>query len=407
VYALDVNIDFDQSISMLLTARETADRLGVKLDTLYAYVSRGRLRSVMVPGARERRYRSEDVEALLGTRSGARSSHSSDPEALMSAVGSSICLIEGGRFYYRGQDAVRLSDRATLEDAARLLWLDEAFSEPTDAGRPGRSGNAASISGLIERCQIRLAALADEDLAALDLARSQVIRTGWRILRELANCVAPTLPSPGPIHRRLAGTWRLGEAGADLIRRCLVLLADHELNPSTFVARCVASTGATPYAVVTAALSALSGDRHGGETARAEGFLRELLEGDDPMAVMAGRLTRGERLPGFGQPLYPEGDPRATAILTVLAQTAPEVHTLAEKAAETGQRLIGRRPNVDFALAAAAIGLELPRSAALGLFVIARTVGWIAHAIEQYESGILIRPRARYLGPRPSEEAPD
>jgi len=125
------------------------------------------------------------------------------------------------------------------------------------------------------------------------------------------------------------------------------------------------------------------------------------------MAVMAGRLARGERLPGFGQPLYPEGDPRATAILTVLAQTAPEVHTLAEKAAETGQRLIGRRPNVDFALAAAAIGLELPRSAALGLFVIARTVGWIAHAIEQYESGILIRPRARYLGPRPSEEAPD
>ena len=256
---------------------------------------------------------------------------------------------------------------------------------------------------MIERCQTRLAALADEDLAALDLTRSQVIRTGWRILRELTGCVAPTLPAPEPIHRRLAAAWRLDEAGADLIRRCLVLLADHELNASTFVARCVASTGATPYAVATAALSALSGDRHGGETARAEGLLRELLEGDDPMAVMAGRLARGERLPGFGQPLYPEGDPRATAILAVLAQAAPEVHALAEKAAETGQRLIGRRPNVDFALAAAAIGLGLPRSAGLGLFVIGRTVGWIAHAIEQYESGILIRPRARYLGPRPNE----
>ena len=291
----------------------------------------------------------------------------------------------------------------TLEDVARLLWLDEASSEPADPGRPGRSGDAASISGLIERCQARLIALADEDLAALDLTRSQVIRTGWRILRELTGCVAPTLPGPEPIHRRLAAAWRLDEAGADLIRRCLVLLADHELNASTFVARCVASTGATPYAVATAALSALSGDRHGGETARAEGLLRELLEGDDPMAVMAGRLARGERLPGFGQPLYPEGDPRATAILAVLAQTAPEVHALAEKAAETGQRLIGRRPNVDFALAAAAIGLGLPRSAGLGLFVIGRTVGWIAHAIEQYESGILIRPRARYLGPRPNE----
>ena len=106
---------------MLLTARQTADRLGVKLDTLYAYVSRGRLRSVMVPGSRERRYRSEDVEALLDIRSGTRQAPSTDPEAVMPAIGSSICLIENGRFYYRGQDAVRLSEGATLEEIARLL----------------------------------------------------------------------------------------------------------------------------------------------------------------------------------------------------------------------------------------------------------------------------------------------
>ena len=122
------------------------------------------------------------------------------------------------------------------------------------------------------------------------------------------------------------------------------------------------------------------------------------------MAIMAGRLARGERLPGFGQPLYLDGDPRAVAILSALAHVAPEAHALAEKTAETGLRLIGRHPNVDFALAAAAIGLELPRSGALGMFIIGRTVGWIAHAIEQYESGILIRPRARYLGPRPEQE---
>ena len=388
---------------MFLTARETADRLGIKLDTLYAYVSRGRLRSVMVPGTRERRYRSEEVEALLDTRPGVRTPPNPDPEALMSPIGSSICLIENGRFYYRGQDAVRLADRATLEDIARLLWLEEAGSEVADRNGSGRSGNTLSISGLIELCQIRLVELGDADLSALDLTRARVARTGWRILRELANCVVPTLPSPDPIHLRLGGAWRLGEAGIDLIRRCLVLLADHEFNASTFVARCVASTGATPYAVVAAALSALSGDRHGGETARAEGLLRELLEGDDPMAVMTGRLARGERLPGFGQPLYPEGDPRAVAILAALAQTAPEVHALAVAAGEIGLRLVGRRPNVDFALAATGLGLGLPRSAALGLFVVGRTVGWIAHAIEQYESGILIRPRARYLGPRPDE----
>ena len=123
----------------LLTARQAADRLGIKLDTLYAYVSRGRLRSVMVPGTRERRYRAEDVEALLDARSGTRPLHSADPEALMPVIGSSICLIENGRFYYRGQDAVRLSEAATLEDIMRLLCLGEAGSELAGAGGPIRS----------------------------------------------------------------------------------------------------------------------------------------------------------------------------------------------------------------------------------------------------------------------------
>jgi len=396
---------------MLLTARQTADRLGIKLDTLYAYVSRGRLRSVMVPGTRERRYRSEDVEALLDARSGARPPPNSDPEALMPVIGSSICLIENGRFYYRGQDAVRLAESATLEEIARLLWLEEASPKLSDASAPTRSRSAEPSSGLIERCQIRLAALGDEDFSALDLARPRVIHTGRRILRELAACVAhasplPASPLPAPIHRQLAAAWKLREEGADLLRRCLVLIADHELNPSTFVARCVASTGATPYAVVLAALSALSGSRHGGETARVEGLFRELVEAQDPIAVMTPRLVRGDRLPGFGQLLYPEGDPRAIAILAALARAAPEVHTLAETAAEIGLRLTGRHPNVDFALAAASTGLGLPRNAALGLFIVGRTVGWIAHAIEQYESGILIRPRARYLGPAPEEERP-
>ena len=387
---------------MLLTARQAADKLGVKLDTLYAYVSRGRLRSVTVSGTRERRYRSEDLEALLEGRSNVRPPPSSDPESVMPVIGSSICLIENGRFYYRGEDAVRLSDAATLEHIARLLWLNEAESEPALHMAPA---STATASGLIERCQIQLTSLGDQDLSSLDLTRAGATRTGWRILRALTACIAPSLASPEPIHRRLAAAWKSGELGADLIRRCLVLIADHELNPSTFVARCVASTGATPYPVVAAALSALSGRLHGGETARAEGLLHELAEGSDPMTVMTARLTRGERLPGFGQPLYPDGDPRAGAILAALAGAAPEARELAENAAETGLRLIGRRPNVDFALAAAALGLGLPRDGALAIFVIGRTVGWIAHAIEQYESGVLIRPRARYLGPRP-EEAP-
>lgn len=389
---------------MLLTARQAADRLGIKLDTLYAYVSRGRLRSVMIPGNRQRRYRVEDVEALIDTRAGEKLPRR-DTEALMPVIGSSICLIENGRLYYRGRDAVGLSEVVALEEVAALLWRAETECGPADRNGPDDIAGKIPASGLIERCQIRLAALADRDLPALDLTRGGVIRTGWRILGELAACVGSAEASGEPIHRRLAAAWGTDEAGADILRRCLVLIADHELNASTFVARCVASTGATPYAVVGAALSALSGRRHGGETARAQALFLELARHEDPMAAMAGRLARDERLPGFGQFLYPAGDPRAAALLAALARAVPETYPPIEAAAAAGLRLTGLRPNVDFALAAAATGLQLPQSAGLGLFIIGRTVGWIAHAIEQYESGTLIRPRARYIGPPPNEAA--
>jgi citrate synthase len=390
---------------ILLSARQAAERLGVKLHTLYAYVSRGRLRSVATQGTRERRYRMEDVEALLAMRAGERLERPLDPEALMPLIGSSICLIEDGRLYYRGEDAVRLAETATLEEVAALLWRAETNSLP-DVDRPGPSPPEISASGFIERCQIRLACVADQDLPALDLTRAGVIRTGRGILGELAACIAGAASSLGPIHQQLAAAWGLDDEKADILRRCLVLIADHELNASAFVARCVASTGATPYAVVSAALNALSGRRHGGASARAEALFAEIAHGGDPMAVMAGRLARGEDLPGFGQFLYPDGDPRAAAILGAIARALPEARPLIEAAAGAGTRLTGRRPNVDFALAAAAIGLGLPQNTALALFVIGRTVGWIAHAIEQYESGVLIRPRARYVGPRPEDGGP-
>jgi len=383
----------------LLTARQAADRLGIKLDTLYAYVSRGRLNSVGVPGSRERRYRTDDVEALLALRDGQRPERATEAEALMPVIASSICLIDNGRFYYRGEDVVRLAEVATLEEVATLLWRAEASSGgDVDRGTP--SPPEISASGLIERCQIRLAWMADKDLPALDLTRGGVIRTGRGIIRELAACIALTAPSSEPIHRQLANAWGLDAAKADILRRCLVLIADHELNASTFVARCVASTGATPYAVVSAALGALSGRRHGGASARAEALFTEIARGGDPMAVMAGRLARGEDLPAFGQFLYPNGDPRAAAILDAVVRIVPGTRNLIEAAAAAGTRLTGRHPNVDFALAAVATGLGLPQSSALALFVVGRTAGWIAHAIEQYESGILIRPRARYVGPR-------
>jgi len=423
-----------QSINGLLAARQTAERLGIKRDTLYAYVSRGLLRSVALTGSRERGYRAEEVERL---RAGRGASRAARGEPLIPVIDSSICLIEDGRLYYRGHDAIRLAETATLEDIADLLWDGEhdglpaptptlprrrgreplgaaSTTLPRKRGREARRASGGRVGaeaplGLIERCQMRLAMLAAEDLAALDLTPAGVVRTGRTILYELAACVGDRAARPDLVHRQLAALWRLDDAGADLVRRCLVLLADHELNASTFVARCVASTGATPYAVVSAALSALSGRRHGGASARAEALLHEIARGHgsrggDPLAVMAARLARDEHLPGLGQPLYPDGDPRADALFAATIAAVPAAGPRIEAAVAAAGRLSGQRPNVDFALAAATTALGLAQGAALSIFVVGRTVGWIAHAIEQYQSGVLIRPRARYTGPQPKND---
>jgi citrate synthase len=381
-----------QSSNELLSARDTARRLGIKLDTLYAYVSRGLIHSVAVPGSRERRYAAAEVDRFRLGRGGEWRR-----EAMMPVIASAISLIDDGRFYYRGRDALLLAETATLEEVAALLWGPVPRATPLPSGRTRTDPS----TGLIERCQICLARLSARDAAALDLSRDGVVRTGRAILAALVGCIDERA-ADAPAHRRLAAHWRLDDAGADLLRRILVLLADHELNASTFVARCVASTGATPYAVVAAALAALSGRRHGGASVRAEALFHEIGDRADPLPVMAARLARGDDLPGLGQPLYPNGDPRARAILAAIPLAAPAAAPRIAAAAAAASRLTGEHPNVDFALAAAASALGLPDGAALGLFIVGRTVGWIAHAIEQYASQVLIRPRARYTGRRPA-----
>jgi citrate synthase len=101
---------------------------------------------------------------------------------------------------------------------------------------------------------------------------------------------------------------------------------------------------------------------------------------------MAARLTRGAALPGFGDGRHPAGDPRAAAILAAVAAGRPAAAGLVTAAVDAGIRLTGQRPNLDFALAAAATALRLPAEAALALYVTGRAVGWLAHAIEQYRA---------------------
>ncbi|MDP3525508.1 MAG: citrate synthase, partial [Hoeflea sp.] len=199
-----------------------------------------------------------------------------------------------------------------------------------------------------------------------------------------------------PIHQQLASAWGVEALQAGLIRQALVLCADHELNASSFTARCVASTGASLKASVVAALAALSGVRHGAVTTRIE-RLWDTLDPDDPGRGLSERLKAGEEIPGFGHPLYPNGDIRARALLSAIS---PDFGP-ATRFADAVRQLTGQDPSIDFALVALRRHLGLPEGAAFLLFAIGRSVGWIAHGLEQRATGQLIRPRALYTGERP------
>jgi citrate synthase len=363
------------------------------------------------PDGREHRYYAADIERLKRTkRKGRRTG--APPRAFdlyAPVLDSSLCLIEGGRLYYRGRDAAKLAEHATLEEVADLMWGSDASGAARaelqlPAGLRDWLRELRQQMTPIERSTAILARLAGADVAALDTSLPVTLPVSRRLVSALAAAIGGRMPTRSPIHMQLARAWRLDAGGADLVRRCLVLMADHELNPSTYVARCVASTRATPYAVVLAALCSLSGPFHGGGSIRAEAMLSDFMAAKDLKNRVADRMRLGERLPGFGHPLYPQGDPRALAILDALQRTLPKRQTeVIFRIASEVKDLSGRPANVDFALAATSLLLDLPRGSALGLIVVGRTVGWIGHAIEQYAAGSLIRPRARYIGVLPED----
>ena len=397
-----------------LMAREAAAALGVSLPTLYSYVSRGMLRSEPVAGhPRVKRYLREDVARLVERKEvrsdpakvAARSLHFGAP-----VLDSSLTLIDGGRIYYRGRDALELARQASVEDVAALLWR----GDPKEAGLLfTRSSeelpreikdllDRTSHLGPIERCQLALPLGASIDPAAYDLRPLAVARTGARILSLLVSAVCGAAAS-GPVDVSLQKVWSpRRKTTAPALRAALILCADHELNVSTFTARCIASARATPYEVVIGALAALKGRRHGGHAAEVESLFRETVRARQPREILANRLRQGEGLPGFGHPLYPNGDPRA-AVLLSFANTLGRgaVFELAGSLVEVARSLTGEHPTLDFALVTLAHALGLPTESPLALFSLGRALGWIAHAIEQYADAQLIRPRARYIGPAP------
>lgn len=378
-----------------IAAEDAQARLGVRPQTLYAYVSRGRVQVRPDPkDPRRSLYRAADIAALAERKS--RSRRLSDVAAGAihwgePVLASEITTVAGGRLFYRGRDAIRLAETETLESVARLLRGGHgAALKRTDRPFPPTGPDMRS------RAFAALAARAGVDPPARGRAPLALAVEAATLLDVLTDAIAGEVGG-GAIHNRLALAWGQGPGGpgADLIRRILVLVADHELNASAFAARVAASTGASLAAAALAGIATLSGPRHGGATAAVRTFAAEAAQAG-PAEAIRRRLEDDRALPGFGHPLYPDGDPRAAALLARFSP--PPALAALEQAV---QATAGLPANVDFALMAACEALRLPKDAPFALFSVARCAGWIAHAIEQGQSDALIRPRARYVGPEP------
>ncbi|HXC60351.1 MAG TPA: citrate synthase family protein [Steroidobacteraceae bacterium] len=389
--------------SAWLSAMEATRLLDVSSATLYAYVSRGRVRSEAGSGkTRHRRYSREDVERLRARADERRNPAKVAEHALqwgLPILESSITLIADGRLYYRGRDANELARSSSLAQVAALLWTGTDDIAVLDAAaRPIAAKRLRTDAPFVSQAQAALALAAYGDPLAYDLRPRAVVQTGWRIMQHLTSVAAGTGAHESSIDATLARYWN-ATAAAPLLRAALILCADHELNVSAFTARCVASAGTSPYGVVIAGLAALEGVKHGGTTGRVEALWNSLHRSRDLRGAITERLRRGERIDGFGHPLYPGGDPRAAILLAMLPKSKRAAFAGDVAAAAAG--ILGEAPTIDFALVALAKSLGLPDGSALTLFALGRTLGWIAHALEQYAQDAIIRPRARYVGDKP------
>lgn len=377
-------------MSEWITRDEAVELLGIRPQTLYAYVSRKLIAARPDPAEpRSSSYSKADVDRLLTRRSRGRRVADVAEQAISwgePVLPTAISTVSGGRLFYRGRDVAKLARDMTFERVAALLWDSPHFPQadrlvifdpalpPVEATLAMLAGVAANSEPTIGRSPVTLA---DE---AATLLRSAAVALGSDIS---GNCIA----------NGFALRWNCGADAAGTIQTALIVMADHELNASTFAARVTASTGAPLAATALAGLSAFLGPAHGAATLR----VRNLFDAAERMGARRAiqeTLARGEPLPGFGHPLYPDIDPRAASLFETFA-----VPNLLGELARHAAATTGLRPNVDFATVAMAIACGLPDDAPFRIFAAARMAGWLAHAMEQTLGGRLIRPRARYSGP--------
>ncbi|HEX3764455.1 MAG TPA: citrate synthase, partial [Kofleriaceae bacterium] len=369
-----------------------------------------------IPGAkgRPRQYALADVERLR-VRRDARKGHGAVAAGALRwgepVLDSAITAITARGPAYRGRGAVELAAAgAAFENVAELLW--SGYLPDARVSWPRTAIPLAQLARLVGGeprtpldvlpLLVQIAALADPERA--DRRPDALIARGRRLIPLLAAGLAPGF-APAAVSRAL-GASSVAEIAAraigapddaaPVVDAALVLLADHELNASSFAARIAASTGADPYACVAAALATVSGPLHGSACEQVAAFADEIGAPEAARAAVRALRKRGELPPGFGHPLYPAGDPRALPLLAAARRSpgrrARTVLAIVDATTDAA-------PNCDAGLAALTAALGAPPAVGTGLFAVARAAGWLAHALEQRATGHLLRPRARYTGP--------
>ncbi|MEV0323565.1 citrate synthase family protein [Streptomyces sp. NPDC050658] len=405
--------------SRRLSTREAAELLGVKPETVYAYVSRGQLSSRRGPGSRGSTFDAKEVASLARKNRREPAAASAGSEL---SVRTRITLIDKDRYYFRGVDATELALAYSYEEVAEWLWTGVLrpgirFTAPEETAVAARRAVNAlpEHSGPTDRLRVAAIAAAAADPLRFDLSEEAVIGTARTLIPTLVTALPPRLRThkdEGPLaHRlwaRLTGR-KPDEASLRTLDAALALLVDHDLAASTLAVRVAASAHAHPYAAVSAGLGVLEGPLHGAASGLAHRMLLDVLDRGSAAPVVADELRAGRRVPGLGHRLYPGDDPRAVALFALL-EDVPEAGPLLAAARDvvaTTARHTDLHANVDLALAVLTASSGMPAEAGETIFAVARAAGWIAHALEEYEERPLrMRPSGQYVGPRPPQPMP-
>ena len=376
---------------------EALARLRVKTQTLYAYVSRGRIAARPDPAnPRRSLYAAEDVARLTGQSADAAREPAqilpfeSPPSRGEALIQSSLSVVAGGRLFYRGMDAVQLSAASTVEDVARLLW-DARDANPF-AGLGPRLDVAVGASTRA-RLFAALARRAEEDAPATGRAPAALKAEAASVLNEVIDAVA----GPGPrlhFHQRLGRGWKVLERDNPLIRQALVLAADQPLDPAVVATRAAAGGGASPAGAALAGLATLSAAPSMTRLTKTVAYVVEARR--DPVGASSRQMTIAGAVPGFGDPVWSGDDPRAEALLQ-----AANLPADLDAVVREGRAASGRSPSFGLVLALLARRLDLPRDAASDLMLLGRLTGLLGHALDQSMDGSPVAARLRYVGPRP------